>query len=82
MGGRHLKKMKYVWKILALLIILTSSLAGCENVSKRANQTDTWNKIEKRGTVVVGLDDSFVPMGFRQKNAEEISESNGCPGND
>lgn len=70
MGGRHLKKMKYVWKILALLIILTSSLAGCENVSKRANQTDTWNKIEKRGTVVVGLDDSFVPMGFRQKNGQ------------
>lgn len=48
------------------------ALAGCENVTKRANTQDTWQRIEKRKKVIVGLDDSFVPMGFRQKNGQLV----------
>ena len=51
-----------------------SLLAGCSGVSvgKRANHVDNWNRIEKRGYVTVGLDDTFVPMGFRQKSGKLV----------
>ncbi|MGQ5708352.1 amino acid ABC transporter substrate-binding protein [Lactobacillus sp. PSON] len=52
------------------LILISLGLAGCSNVQKEANTTDTWSKIVKNKTVVVGLDDSFVPMGFSQKNGQ------------
>jgi len=65
-----LKKINSLLKLLLVTCLLVTSLAGCQNVTKRANHTDTWAKIKKRGTVVIGLDDSFVPMGFRQKNGQ------------
>ncbi len=44
--------------------------AGCENVQEKANTQDTWNKIEQKKRVVIGLDDSFVPMGFEKKDGQ------------
>lgn len=38
---------------------------ACSNLTKEANQKDTWAKIKKRGSLVIGLDDTFVPMDFR-----------------
>lgn len=55
-----------------LVISLGSVLAGCTNVTQRANTQDTWPKIEKRQRVVIGLDDTFVPMGFRQKSGKLV----------
>lgn len=37
--------------------------------TKEANTQDTWNKIASKKQVVIGLDDSFVPMGFERKTA-------------
>jgi len=54
-----------------MLIGVAGTLSGCgESVTKRADTQDTWSTIKKRGTVVVGLDDSFVPMGFREKSGK------------
>ena len=39
---------------------------------QRADSQDTWARIEKQKKVVIGLDDSFVPMGFRQKNGQLV----------
>lgn len=47
-------------------------LSGCESVSSRADHQDTWQHIKRRGTVVIGVDDSFVPMGFREKNGKLV----------
>jgi len=59
--------------LLSLVLVgLTTTLSGCENVTTRADTQDTWTKIKKRGTVVVGLDDSFVPMGFREKSGKLV----------
>jgi len=59
--------------LLGLVLVgLTTTLSGCENVTTRADTQDTWTKIKKRGTVVVGLDDSFVPMGFREKSGKLV----------
>ena len=56
--------------ILLLAIFLTSS--GCQNLQKKANTQDTWSQIEKKKTVVIGLDDSFVPMGFETKSGKLV----------
>ena len=57
--------------VLAIgLFILTIGLSACQNVSKRANTVDTWRQIEQKRQVIVGVDDSFVPMDFEQKNGQ------------
>ena len=57
-----MKKFKAIW-LLLLFLIPTLCLTGCESVTTRANHQDTWSRIERRKKVIVGLDDSFVPMG-------------------
>ncbi len=39
-------------------------IAGCGESDK----DNSWEKVEKRGEFVLGLDDSFPPMGFRDEN--------------
>lgn len=61
--------MKKKW-IFALLAVLMLVLTGCESVQQRSNTEDTWNKIARKKQVVIGLDDSFVPMGFEKKDGQ------------
>lgn len=60
--------MKKRW-IFILVSLFALFLTGCESVQKRANSQDTWNKIERKRQVVIGLDDSFVLMGFEKKRS-------------
>lgn len=66
-----MKKIKAIW-LLMLLVVPMFLLGGCESVTTRANTQDTWSRIERRKKVIIGLDDSFVPMGFRQKNGKLV----------
>lgn len=66
-----MKKVKTIW-LLMLLIVPLFLLGGCESVTTRANTQDTWSRIQRRKRVVIGLDDSFVPMGYRQKNGKLV----------
>lgn len=74
-----MKKAKAIW-LLILLVVPVLLLSGCESVTKRADTQDTWNRIERRKRVIVGLDDSFVPMGFRQKMASWLVMMSILPG--
>ncbi|WP_125703088.1 amino acid ABC transporter substrate-binding protein [Lacticaseibacillus daqingensis] len=49
---------------LATLLLTLIAVAGCA----RTKAADSWARIEKDKTVVIGLDDTFVPMGFRNKD--------------
>lgn len=60
-------KKKWIFVLLATLMLV---LTGCESVQKWANTQNTWNKIAQKKQVVIGLDDSFVPMGFEKKNGQ------------
>ena len=60
---------KKILLLLSLLFVLVG-LTGCKSITKSANSEDTWNKISRKKEVVVGLDDSFVPMGFSKKNGQ------------
>ena len=63
-------------RLLALIITLICTLfiSACSGISvnRKANTVDNWSHIKQRGYVTVGVDDTFVPMDFRQKNGQLI----------
>ena len=54
-------------KLLMILVVLSIVIAGC---GSKDSGVDAWNTIEERGSIIVGLDDTFVPMGFRDNSGE------------
>ncbi|WP_129045414.1 amino acid ABC transporter substrate-binding protein [Companilactobacillus metriopterae] len=69
-----MKKKIFVCIITMLLIfpILTSCANSKPSIAKQADTVDTWSIIQKRKRVIIGLDDTFVPMGFRQKDGNLV----------
>lgn len=63
-----MKKKNY---LLILLVALFSvlSIAGC---GRKKTDLDQWSRIDSEKRVIIGLDDSFVPMGFQNKSGEII----------
>lgn len=58
-----MKKIKHFWWLLLLACLgLTLVLSGCGGV-RNLQHVD-----QGRGTLIVGLDDTFVPMGFQRKD--------------
>lgn len=58
-----MKKIRYAL-VLLLGLLLISLTAGCKSKST------SWQEIKQRKTLVIGVDDSFVPMGFRKNNGQ------------
>lgn len=56
-------------KIFSLLFMLLSLLlfTGCNQKA-----INTWEGIEERGYLIVGLDDTFAPMGFRDNSGNLV----------
>lgn len=67
---KALKKAPFVVAIFLLVIVLS----GCRFESRHKLETnpDTWSIISKQKKVVIGLDDSFVPMGFETKSGKIV----------
>lgn len=65
-------KMKHLLTIFLSLVCLLFLSACSVSVGEKADQTDNWTKIQKRGYVTIGVDDTFVPMGYRQKNGQLV----------
>lgn len=65
-----MKNKNYFIMLLALLVVSIASLTGCskETVSKE----DSYEKLEEKGQVVMGIDDTFAPMGFRDDKGELV----------
>ncbi len=67
-------------KKLALILILCLSLGlfmtGCSKTDSDAGapvgEDTSWTDIKDRGYFIVGLDDAFPPMGFREQGTNEI----------
>lgn len=63
--------------ILALVLVFgLVSLVGCGNSEKTGDSNakggDSYAKLENQGYVIMGLDDTFAPMGFRDENDELV----------
>lgn len=57
--------MKRIMVFIASLFVL----AGCSGIHQK-EESDQWHRIKENGRIIIGLDDTFVPMGFQQKDGE------------
>lgn len=59
--------------ILLALVLAIGCFAGCAQNNVTTSQADnSLNEIIEKGEFVIGLDDTFVPMGFRDENGELV----------
>ncbi|MEI5991031.1 hypothetical protein A5881_002564 [Enterococcus termitis] len=63
-----MKRKNYLILTIATLLAIVS-ITGC---GRKKTDTDQWSRINSEKRVIVGLDDSFVPMGFQNKAGEII----------
>lgn len=63
-------------KVLAGVMAATFLFAGCGSTEKSGSDSATvdqsWEKVKEAGELVLGLDDSFPPMGYRDDNNEIV----------
>ena len=63
-------KKRNVLIVMLGIMLLAVSACGSKKSSNDSSDTnkDKWSEIEKNKKVVIGLDDTFVPMGFRDES--------------
>lgn len=59
------RQAKWILLIISSFLLLTSC-------GRKKDSSDQWTRIKEEKRVIVGLDDSFVPMGFQNKAGEVI----------
>ena len=63
-----MKMKKIILGMVAVLTLVTLTACG----KKEASSTDSWKTIEENKKVTIGLDDTFVPMGFKDEDGEIV----------
>lgn len=59
--------------LFCLIMVLAFVVCGCSSDEAAQGEMDTsWEDIKEKGYFVVGLDDAFPPMGFREEGTNEI----------
>ena len=56
---------------LAAMMAVTA-LAGCSNNGDSGNTANTWDKIKEKGELVMGMDDAFPPMGYKDPDTGDL----------
>lgn len=56
---------KTIFAVAALIMAATLAFTGC---SKKSGADNSVEDLKKRGVFILGLDDSFPPLGFRDEN--------------
>ena len=54
---------------LVLVSLLTLFLTACTQKASDPKQ-DNWNKYQEQSSITIGFDNTFVPMGFEEKNVQ------------
>lgn len=63
-----MKLKKIILGMVAVLTLVTLTACG----KKEDSSTDSWKTIEKDKKVTIGLDDTFVPMGFKDEDGNIV----------
>ncbi|MDT2521781.1 amino acid ABC transporter substrate-binding protein [Enterococcus raffinosus] len=63
-----MKMKKIILGMVAVLTLVTLTACG----KKEASSTDSWKTIEEDKKVTIGLDDTFVPMGFKDEDGKIV----------
>ncbi|HBM81767.1 MAG TPA: amino acid ABC transporter substrate-binding protein, partial [Clostridiaceae bacterium] len=73
---KRTEKVLFTIVLLAAVLFTGCSLKGRKSISdketKSAQGANTLNGIKEKGKFIVGLDDSFPPMGFRDGNGDIV----------
>lgn len=69
---RELIMSKRKLSMLALPLALTAVLAACGEEESTTNSGTATEGTEEKETLVIGIDDKFAPMGFRDENNEIV----------
>lgn len=56
---------------LVLALFFSFFLTACIQKASDPNQ-DNWSKYQKQGSITIGFDNTFVPMGFEEKNGQYV----------
>ena len=64
-----MKKRKGILRLLALVGVAVMTLAGCTQLASNP-KVDNWDKYQQQKSITVGFDNTFVPMGFEEKNGD------------
>ena len=64
-----MKKRKGILGLLTLVGMTVMSLAGCTQLASNP-KVDNWDKYQQQKSITVGFDNTFVPMGFEEKNGD------------
>lgn len=60
-----MSKRVFTVAIVGIMTIMIAALAGCGNKEKQ--EKSDLDYVKDKGTLIIGLDDTFAPMGFRDK---------------
>ena len=60
---------RYLLTTGIMIVALLALLVGCSNANEDSKDADTATDKEK---LIVGIDDAFAPMGFRDENNEIV----------
>ena len=60
-----MSKRVFTVAIVGIMTIMMAALAGCGNKEKQ--EKSDLDYVKDKGTLIIGLDDTFAPMGFRDK---------------
>jgi len=64
-----MKKRSVMMMMLGVALLAVSACSGKKDSGETSkSSTDKWSEIEKNKKIVIGLDDTFVPMGFRDES--------------
>ena len=64
-----MKKRKGILGLLELVGVAVMTLAGCTQQASNP-KVDNWDKYQQQKSITVGFDNTFVPMGFEEKNGD------------
>ena len=56
---------------LILVFLLGLFLVGCTQKASDP-KVDNWNKYKQQDSITIGFDNTFVPMGFEEKNGQYV----------
>lgn len=51
-----------------LAVVMAAALTACGSSKKETKESGDWSYIKDKGELIIGLDDTFAPMGFRDKD--------------
>lgn len=65
---------KYVLAMVLIVVSAALVLSGCGGSTPSATSTgdNSWDKVKEKGEFVLGLDENFPPMGFKDEKGEIV----------